>query len=77
MCILKEVGNFIRNGISTFRDASQGCYGQSSEAISEIRKELLEKENAKSDDKRNLRGDRKNVEHDVYLSFNEMALGNG
>lgn len=43
MCILKEVGRFIKNGASTFRDASQGHYKQNSEAISEIRKEILEK----------------------------------
>ena len=40
MCILKEVGRFIKNGASTFRDASQGHYKQNSEAISEIRKEM-------------------------------------
>ena len=44
MCILKEVGRFIKNGASTFRDASQGHYKQNSEAISEIRKEILEKD---------------------------------
>ena len=42
MCILKEVGRFIKNGASTFRDASQGHYKQNSEAISEIRKENVE-----------------------------------
>ena len=29
MCILKEVGRFIKNGASTFRDASQGHYSLS------------------------------------------------
>ena len=55
MCILKEVGRFIKNGASTFRDASQGHYKQNSEAISEIRKEILEKDRNRNDDKRNLR----------------------
>ena len=59
MCILKEVGRFIKNGASTFRDASQGHYKQNSEAISEIRKEILEKDRNRNDDKRNLMEDRK------------------
>ena len=69
MCILKEVGRFIKNGASTFRDASQGRYRQNSEAISEIRKEILEKDRNRNDDKRNLMKDRKNVEGDVRKSF--------
>ena len=77
MCILKEVGRFIKNGASTFRDASQGHYKQNSEAISEIRKEILEKDRNRNDDKRNLMEDRKNIEGDVRRSFNEIALKNG
>lgn len=77
MCILKEVGRFIKNGASTFRDASQGRYKQNSEAISEIRKEILEKDRNRNDDKRNLMKDRKNVEGDVRKSFNEIVLSNG
>ena len=77
MCILKEVGRFIKNGPSTFRDASQGHYKQNSEAISEIRKEILEKDRNRNDDKRNLMEDRKNVEGDVRRSFNEIVLNNG
>ena len=77
MCILKEVGRFIKNVASTFRDASQGLYKQSSEAISEIRKEILEKDRNRNDDKRNLMEDRKNIEGDVRRSFNEIALKNG
>ena len=73
MCILKEVGRFIKNGASTFRDASQGHYKQNSEAISEIRKEILEKDRNRNDDKRNLMEDRKNVEGDVRRSFNEIV----
>ena len=63
MCILKEVGRFIKNGAS--------------EAISEIRKEILEKDRNRNDDKRNLMEDRKNVEGDVRRSFNEIVLNNG
>lgn len=77
MCIFKEVERFIKNGVSTFRDASIGRYKQNSEAISELRKELLEKRSDRSDDKKNLLEDRKHVERDVCVSFNEMALNNG
>lgn len=77
MCILKEVGRFIKNGASTFRDASQGHYKRNSEAISEIRKEIMGKDLRKADDKRNLMRDRSNVEGDVRKSFNKIALNNG
>lgn len=77
MCILKEVGRFIKNGASTFRDASQGHYRQDSEAISEIRKEILETDRNRIDDKKNLMEDRKKIERDVRKSFNEMAINNG
>lgn len=77
MCILKEVGRFIKNGASTFRDASQGHYKQDSEAISKIRKEILETDRNRIDNKKNLMEDRKKIERDVRKSFNEMAINNG
>lgn len=77
MCILKEVGRFIKNGASTFRDASQGRYRQNSDAVSEIRKEIMEKDRDRTDDKKNLMEDRKNVEGDVRRSFEEIVLNNG
>jgi hypothetical protein len=77
MCILKEVGRFIKNGASTFRDASQGRYRQNSDAVSEIRKEIMEKDRDRTDDKKNLMEDRKNVEGDVRRSFEEIILNNG
>ena len=77
MCILKEVGRFIKNGASTFRAASQGRYRQNSDAVSEIRKEIMEKDRDRTDDKKNLMEDRKNVEGDVRRSFEEIILNNG
>lgn len=77
MCILEKVGRFIKDGASTFREASQGRYKQNSEAISEIRKEIIEKDRNRTDDKRNLMEDRKNIERDVRRSFNEISLNNG
>lgn len=77
MCILKEVGRFIKNGASTFRNASQGHYKQNSDAISEIRKEIMERDRDRTDDKRNLIKDRKNVEGDVRRAFHEIILNNG
>ena len=43
MCILKEVGRFIKNGASTFRDASQGRYRQNSDAVSEFERRSWKK----------------------------------
>ena len=77
MCILKEVGRFIKNGASTFREASQGNYKQNSEAISEIREEVIGKSCSRADDKRNLLEDRRKIEKDVRKSFNNYVLNNG
>ena len=77
MCILKEVGRFIKNGASTFRDASQGNYRQNSEAIVEIREEVIGKGRNRADDKKNLMEDRKKIEKDVRNSFNNYVLSNG
>lgn len=77
MCILKEVGRFIKNGASTFRDASQGNYRQNSEAVSEIRKEIFEKNGNKTDDKRSLLEDRKNIEGDTRRAFNKIVIEHG
>ena len=77
MCILKRVEHFIKNGTFAFRGASQGHYRQHSEAISEIRKEILGKDRNRTDDKRNLMEDRKNVTRDIRKSFNEIVLNNG
>ncbi|MCS2936816.1 hypothetical protein PQ628_28670 [Bacteroides ovatus] len=77
MCILKEVGRFIKNGASTFRNASQGNYKQNSGTISEIRKEIMEKNGTRSDDKKNLMEDRRKIEGDVRKSFDEIVLNNG
>lgn len=77
MCILKEVGRFIKNGASTFREASQGNYKQNSEAISEIREEVIGKSCSRADDRRNLLEDRRKIEKDVRKSFNNYVLNNG
>ncbi|MGI6862590.1 hypothetical protein ACMYZ8_02120 [Bacteroides sp. KG156] len=77
MCILKEVRRFIKNGASTFREASQGNYKQNSEAISEIREEVIGKSRSKADDRRNLLEDRRKIEKDVRKSFNNYVLNNG
>jgi hypothetical protein len=77
MCILKEVNSFIKNGISTFRDASRGSYKDDSSEVSSIRKEIMEKDNNSSDDKKNLIEDRKKVGRDVRKSYNEIVLNHG
>jgi hypothetical protein len=71
MCIFKDAKHFIKNGLSTFYNASKGCYGYS-ETIMEIKKEILNYGN-KADDKRKLIEDRKNVSKDIRKVFNQIA----
>ncbi|OAV70075.1 hypothetical protein Barb6XT_00111 [Bacteroidales bacterium Barb6XT] len=74
---LKEIGTFLKNGFSVFRSASQGEYSGDSEAIREIRNEIMQTERSFADDKKNLRQDRSNIERDMRKSFNKIALNNG
>lgn len=78
MCILKELGKFIKNGASVFNEASLGNYNRQSEAIRSIKKDLFSKENGSFiDDKRNLAKDREKINHDIQKSFDKLVLNNG
>ena len=70
----RKVGAFIKRGAATFREASKGQYKQNSEAISDIRKELFDRENERADDKKKLLGDRRNIEEDVRKAFDKLAI---
>ena len=59
MCVIKEIGRFLKKGADTFREASQGRYYEESEAIDELKKEMFGKEEKRSDDKANLLRDRR------------------
>ena len=41
MCVIKEIGRFLKKGADTFREASQGRYYEESEAIDELKKETF------------------------------------
>ncbi len=71
MCIIKELGRFVRRGVTTFRYASRGQYHREAEGVRDIREELFENESHRSDDRRNLKKDRMAVERDVRMSFNK------
>ena len=43
MCVIKEIGRFLKKGADTFREASQGRYYEESEAIDELKKRCLAK----------------------------------
>ncbi|OAV73941.1 hypothetical protein Barb7_01351 [Bacteroidales bacterium Barb7] len=74
---LKEIGTFLKNGSSAFCSASRGEYSGGSKAVREIRNEIMQAERSFSDDKKNLRMDKKNIERDTRKSFNKIALNNG
>ena len=75
MCVIKEIGRFLKKGADTFREASQGRYYEESEAIDELKKEMFSKEEKRSDDKANLLRDRRSVEGDVRKSLTNLVVG--
>ena len=75
MCVIKEIGRFLKKGADTFREASQGRYYEESEAIDELKKEMFGKEEKRSDDKANLLRDRRSVEGDVCKSLTNLVIG--
>ncbi len=78
MCILKEIGKFVKNGASVFNEASKGQYNEQSEAVRSIKKEILKKTDGSFiDDKHNLAKDRENIKFDIHKSFKELVINNG
>lgn len=77
MCTIKEINHIVINGIVTFRKASRGRYSVHSDEVNKLRKELFEVESQPSDDRRNLRKDRKAIEMDVRISFEKYKAKNG
>lgn len=77
MYIIREFGHFVKRGVITFRYASRGQYRIEADGVDEIRKEILEIEYHRSDDRRNLQRDRKAIERDVRVSFDKLTLQNG
>lgn len=64
--------SFVSDGARTFHDAAMGKYHHESEAIQQLREELLGKSSI-TGDTQNLRRDRMNVGHDVRISFKKIV----
>jgi hypothetical protein len=61
---------FIKNGMATFRSASQGHYDYMSDELKALRKDMF-LDKLKSD-KENLYSDRKSIEKDFRRAFNKV-----
>lgn len=77
MCILKKMQEFAANGARVFGKASKGQYHAESEAVKEIRKEIMSGSSNRHDDVANRLQDRRNVNADIRRSLNKIALENG
>jgi len=70
-----KMNKFFLRGVNVFRDASRGTYEHESEAVREIRREMMGRPSSLKADKENLVGDRRRVAADVRGSFNRIVLG--
>ncbi|MDR1919474.1 MAG: hypothetical protein LBQ65_07500 [Tannerellaceae bacterium] len=68
----KEIRDFILNGAVVFRNASHGRYRHTSQAIDEIRDEMLQKGSGRDEDKRNLLKDKKNISTYIRSAFGKL-----
>ena len=77
MCSVKAIIRFVKDGVSTFRDAAAGRYCVESDEVKSIRSEMFDSVSSPSDDKKKLREDRRNVGRDCRTAFNGIALHHG
>lgn len=73
MCLINEIKRFISGGAKTFRDAAKGQYDGDSQAVKEIREEMMREIN-QSEDGNNIKNDRKNVAVDIKRSFDKLII---
>lgn len=66
--------SFFTNGIRTFRTAATGNYRGESDAVRQIREEMMA---VSPSDSAQLRRDRKNIERDIRISYNKLIAANG
>lgn len=66
---------FIEKGIRVLRSASRGRYDHDSEAVREIRREMMDSPSSLRTDRQNLVADKHRVAADVRVSFNKIAFG--
>ena len=62
---------FVSNGVKTFRAAAIGCYNGESEAMRQIREDVMNDPVSDSD---RLRRDWRNVGRDVRVSFTKLTV---
>ena len=77
MCILKQMQEFAANGARVFNKASKGQYHSESEAVKEIKKEIISGSSSRRDDAANRLRDRRNINTDIRRSLNNIILENG
>ena len=77
MTILKQMWNFISNGIRIFQLSVKGQHAQESEEIKKIRKEVLDNSSNRHTDKENLIEDRKKIASDMHKAINKTILTHG
>ena len=77
MSILKKIQEFAANGARVFGKAAKGQYHSESEAVKEIKKEILSESSSRRDDTANRLRDRCNINADIRRSLNKIVLENG
>ena len=76
MSILKKMQEFAANGARVFGKASKGQYHAESEAVKEIKEEIMSGSSNHHDDTANRLRDRHNVNADIRRSLNKIVLEN-
>lgn len=71
MSILKKMQEFAANGARVFGKAAKGQYHSESEAVKEIKKEIMSGSSSRRDDTANRLRDRRNINADIRRSLNK------
>ncbi|MGL4852888.1 MAG: hypothetical protein ACRC3Z_09650 [Phocaeicola sp.] len=77
MCVIKTLTNFVRNSGEVFRSSARGEYYRESAEVTQMRKELFEKDSSKRADRVNLKKDSKKIAGDVRRAINKIELAHG
>ena len=64
-------------GMSVFRKASKGKFKEESDAVKNIKEEIMSNSSNRHIDIENRLRDRRNVEADIRRSYNKIILENG
>lgn len=74
---IKKIQEFAVNGMSVFRKASKGKFKEESDAVKNIKEEIMSNSSNRHIDIENRLRDRRNVEADIRRSYNKIILENG